>query len=67
MLRKILERQGLTIFTEAQQLIEECHVDINIVANVFVKPRRRSWTVDCMLNLVILPLYISGDELRKCV
>ena len=54
MLRKILEREGLTIFAKAKQLIKECHVDINVVANVFVKPRWRGRTIDCMLDLVIL-------------
>lgn len=46
MLRKILEREGLAILTEAQQLIEESHVNIDVVANILFKPRWCGWTVD---------------------
>lgn len=42
MLRKILEREGFAVLTEAWRLIKESHIDIDIVANIFVKPCWRS-------------------------
>ena len=64
MLCQIFEREGFAIFTEAQQLVEESHVNVDIVPDVLVKPRWCGRTVDCVLDIAVLPIHISQNRVE---
>lgn len=46
MLCEILQGEGLIVLTEAEQLIEKNHFDVNIISDTFVEPGECSRTVD---------------------
>ena len=65
--REIFEREGLAIFTETKQLIEESHVDIDVVADIFVESCWCGWAVNGMLNFFILHMQINKNRVESNV
>ena len=43
---QIFEREGFAILTEAEQLVEQSHVDVDVVSDVFIEPRWCGRTID---------------------
>lgn len=54
MLGHVFQGKRLPVFGEAEKGVQQCRVEINIIASVAVEPGRRCRAVDCMLDFFIL-------------
>lgn len=60
-LRHVFERGGDAIARKRHQRLVKCHVDVDVLANRTVVPRRSSRAVDGILYLVVLQVSLISS------